>query len=165
MGEINIKIRSRDFYIFFVVVLLLIGVGFVIAWGGNNPSIMGHSFNELDIKFECTTVENSCSGTEVRASGCKADCPSGYTLTGSGYNYYEVESNNHADYQLLGNVFYTRDSAFYNNNPNCVLSNDPRWSGWYRCEYPNSALIYEDTQTANQYVHVFARCCRLTSAQ
>jgi hypothetical protein len=45
---VTINIKKKDLWLLSTVIVLLIGVGYVIAFGGNNPPEMGHSAGELE---------------------------------------------------------------------------------------------------------------------
>ena len=45
---INITIQRKDLYLIGAIFVFLIGAGFVIAYGGNNPAVVGHSLNEIE---------------------------------------------------------------------------------------------------------------------
>ena len=48
MLKIKFKIQKKDLLLLVISVVFLIGVGYVIAFGGNQPAVMGHSVGEMD---------------------------------------------------------------------------------------------------------------------
>ena len=46
--KIEVNIEKRYFFVIIGAILLLGGVIFVYAYGGNNPSVIGHSLGEID---------------------------------------------------------------------------------------------------------------------
>jgi len=58
METININIGRKTVFVFSLVVLIFAGAFVVFAYGGNNPSEMGHSAEELEgIMFDSTLVD------------------------------------------------------------------------------------------------------------
>jgi len=47
MVNINLKFQKKDLWLLSAIVVFLVGVGFVVAYGGNDPAVMGHSYQEL----------------------------------------------------------------------------------------------------------------------
>lgn len=45
--SISIKIQKKDLWLIAAIMVFLIGVGYVVAWGSGNPSVMGHSIDEI----------------------------------------------------------------------------------------------------------------------
>ena len=45
---VTINIQKKDLFLISAIAVFLIGAGIVIAYGGNNPSVMGHSFSEIN---------------------------------------------------------------------------------------------------------------------
>jgi len=56
---VKIELGKKD-SVWVALVVVLIGVGFVFAYGGDNPNVMGHSAGELEIKN--TNADTICSG-------------------------------------------------------------------------------------------------------
>ena len=60
-----------------LLVLVSIGIGFVMAYGGSQPSVMGHSFGEIN--WTCTrvpvtgtaSVTATCSSGKLVSGGCQ----------------------------------------------------------------------------------------------
>jgi hypothetical protein len=48
MVKINLNFGNKTFYIIIILAVILVVGGFVIAYGENNPPVMGHSLGELD---------------------------------------------------------------------------------------------------------------------
>lgn len=71
---VKIEIAKRDF-VWIGLVLGLVGLSLVYAYGTNDPSVMGHSAGELEIEF---------SGDGVPSGAVMAfystDCPDGWVL-------------------------------------------------------------------------------------
>lgn len=112
MGDINIQIKKKDFFIIAAIAVFIIGAGIVIATG-STPSINGHNYGEIGLpncasygqvltwdntKFICSTPASSglyLSCTATTCSGvntCTAICPTGYMVTGGGpiYSSYDT---------------------------------------------------------------------------
>ena len=47
--KIEINIEKKHLFVFIALSVLIIGIFFVIAYGGNNPSVVGHSIGELNL--------------------------------------------------------------------------------------------------------------------
>ena len=78
--HIGIDIQKRHFYVLMAAIALLFGAVMVIAFGGNNPSVFGHSAGELAI-----TIPTQVSGfpnqvkTCLAATSCTTDTTCGST--------------------------------------------------------------------------------------
>ena len=83
MVTFNINIGRKEAVFFVAFFVLVIGVGGVIAYGGNNPLIMGHSAGELEF-----TASNCPSGQVVVGinSDGTLNCSSGSGLTVPDYS-------------------------------------------------------------------------------
>ena len=46
--KIEVNIEKKHLYTFVLVLVLFTGINFVIGYGGSDPSVMGHSWGELD---------------------------------------------------------------------------------------------------------------------
>lgn len=108
MVEVKFNLMKRDF-IWIGLIVVLVGVGFVFAYGGSSPSVMGHSAGEvesenaesicgdnlfLDGDGQCRTAaqivaDGGGSGGSVSVSVYK--CPfgttSGYGAAGGAWMY------------------------------------------------------------------------------
>ncbi|MCD4771346.1 hypothetical protein K8R30_02915 [archaeon] len=116
---VKVEFVKGDF-IWIGLIVVLLGVGFGYAFGGNEPAVMGHDVGELDGvclsdgtncdvdkdyvdsvsggSLEC--VSRSCS-QYTSSGGCSVTCPSGYLVTGCGVHSsspYAVTKNH-----FLGN--------------------------------------------------------------
>ena len=60
MVSINLNFKKQHFYLLAAVLVFLVGVGFVISYGGSAPATMGHSFGELEGVQK--TITGSCAG-------------------------------------------------------------------------------------------------------
>lgn len=75
--SINIHIEKKDLLLLIAIGIFLVGVVYVIAYGGTQPIVMGHSFGELEGVQRAIT--GSCNGqvmVGVNAAGnvvCEAD--------------------------------------------------------------------------------------------
>lgn len=47
----QINIEKRHFYLLTAIFVFLVGVGFVVSYGGNQPTIMGHSGGEVMVNI------------------------------------------------------------------------------------------------------------------
>ncbi len=90
MRDINIRIKRKDFWLFSVIIVFLIGIGFVVAYtldGSGTPSIHGHSIDELEgvgsgggaagFVYYCNkagTGVNECTDS----GGTRGYCPEGF---------------------------------------------------------------------------------------
>jgi len=57
MVSITINIKKKQLFIISLIVVFLVGVSFVFAydWSSGNPSIMGHTSNEVDVRIDGNT--------------------------------------------------------------------------------------------------------------
>lgn len=44
---INLKIEKKDLWLLTAIMVFLVGVAYVIAYGGNQPAVMGHTPDEI----------------------------------------------------------------------------------------------------------------------
>ncbi|MEK6935953.1 MAG: hypothetical protein AABW67_04130 [Nanoarchaeota archaeon] len=61
MVSLKVNFQKKDLWLFSAIVVFLVGVGFVIAFGGNNPAVMGHDAGELT--GVCKTDGTGCPTT------------------------------------------------------------------------------------------------------
>lgn len=54
MVKIKINLGNKTFYTILAIAIILVVGGFVIAYGGNNPAVMGHTRGEIDVS-DCTS--------------------------------------------------------------------------------------------------------------
>jgi len=59
MVSVKINFRKKDF-VWVSLVIVLIGVGFSVAFGGTEPAVMGHSIGELEGVQKM--ISGSCAG-------------------------------------------------------------------------------------------------------
>jgi len=76
--SINIHIQKKDLWLLSAIVIFLVGVGYVIAYGGNQPSVHGHSAGE---------VEGTSLGawTDKDSNGNNLAIDNVYKVTGDGF--------------------------------------------------------------------------------
>lgn len=122
MVQINFTNRwLYTFIVFGIIIVLSVGV-YAYQSGFNDPSVMGHSFEELGLE----TVSNHCSlssGNTIYK--CTAQCPTGKSAIASSCIITDV-----------GDGF----NMFLNYRDGSI--NPPVWSGWscvYSSETPLSA--------------------------
>jgi hypothetical protein len=101
MVEVKFQLTKKDFFWMGLIVVLL-GIGFGYAFGGDEPAVMGHNGGEIEINdafcnnitgYDCGNISSSTNSTLecVTTScstgfSCTAACPSGYITTGGGGN-------------------------------------------------------------------------------
>ena len=86
---VKIELGKRSF-IWIGLLLVLVGVGFTFAYGGNNPGIMGHSQGELEgmatityVDSQVTNLDSEVTNLQTQVTNLdsevtnlqKADCP------------------------------------------------------------------------------------------
>jgi hypothetical protein len=107
MVNVNLKIQKKDLFLIAAIFVFMVGAGIIIAFGGNNPQVMGHSLSEITMPscftgqyLQKTSSEWSCGSvtspqlyyTSVLSSQIctggweypEAYCPSGYTRIACG---------------------------------------------------------------------------------
>ena len=47
--NLNLKVEKKHLYLFSAIIIFLVGVGVVIGYGGNQPSVHGHDLGELNL--------------------------------------------------------------------------------------------------------------------
>jgi len=88
MKEIKIEIGKRELYLITSIMIFLIGAGYVIAYGGNQPSSMGHSPGEMDWSQPIPS-DVSIDGTLRLIPRSSATC----TASREGAMYYDSDNN------------------------------------------------------------------------
>jgi len=91
---INISIEKKHLYVLIVVMVFLIGAGYVIAWDSGDPKVHGHTANEIEggagsgsISFGDWTDKDSLGNTLTGDSVYRAECDgfiSFYTTSSAG---------------------------------------------------------------------------------
>ena len=61
MVSVKINFKKKDLWLLSAIVVFLVGAGFVVAFGGNNPAVMGHDAGELT--GVCKTDGTGCPAT------------------------------------------------------------------------------------------------------
>ena len=94
---VKLELGKRDL-VWMGLIVVLLGIGFAYGFGGNDPAVMGHSADEIEVDdilcnkitgTDCRDVANNTvleCVTVTCSTGwaCAAKCPSGYTMTGGG---------------------------------------------------------------------------------
>jgi hypothetical protein len=62
---INIQIQKKDLLLLSAIMVFLVGVGYVIAFGGTFPSEMGHDVGELE-GVQARVTGNCAAGSFIR---------------------------------------------------------------------------------------------------
>ncbi|NPE26565.1 hypothetical protein HNV12_01010 [Methanococcoides sp. SA1] len=65
MVEVKFRLQKRDF-VWMGLIVVLLGVGFVFAYGSSNPSVMGHSTGEMSYRSMC---EGACDSPSIDRPG------------------------------------------------------------------------------------------------
>jgi len=86
---VKIELGKRDF-ILVAFLVVLIGVGFVYAYGGNNPNVMGHGGGEISLDGDtvisdafCQKITGNACGDSAVAPYCgDGSCNNGETISG-----------------------------------------------------------------------------------
>ena len=70
MGDLVIKVKRRDFWIAFSVILVFISIGFTYAYNSvpSDPSVMGHDANEIDVDLGTWGVHNLTGALNILLS-------------------------------------------------------------------------------------------------
>lgn len=77
--ELRIKIDKKHVYILAVLTMLLLGGMGAFAFGGNNPSVLGHSAAELIVN-STSVVDDSLGAADIDSTSLATECS---TITGS----------------------------------------------------------------------------------
>jgi len=83
---INIKIHKKDLWLLSAIVVFLVGVGYVVAWGSGNPNVHGHDTGEIGLPA-CATGEaviKTSSGWGCGSSGTGTSCTTILTTNPAG---------------------------------------------------------------------------------
>ncbi|MFA5061087.1 MAG: hypothetical protein WC494_02125 [Candidatus Pacearchaeota archaeon] len=72
---INITFSNKTFYLLIGVLVLLVSFGLVYAYGGSQPSVMGHSFGEIGM--DCQIYMN-----DTNLGTVTWECPEGRMISG-----------------------------------------------------------------------------------
>ncbi len=54
--DLILKIRKKDFWLFSSIIVFLIGVGVVIAYGSGDPSLNGHDAGEIMVNIDGSSI-------------------------------------------------------------------------------------------------------------
>ena len=129
---VTINIKKKDMFLISAIVVFLIGVGFVVAYNGNNPAVMGHTASEISGlstssgTLSCVTINKSCTTQD-----CYIYCSvagTGYTVTGGGF------------------IDTTSQTGVDDSRPTSL--ND----GWF---------VYNYYASPSLPISVYARCCKI----
>jgi len=88
MSGININFQKKDLFLLSAIIVFLVGVGFVVAYGGNQPTVMGHSYNEIQTcgavnqtlvtnlsgSWQCVNISKLGSGPSPGWPGMYMEC-------------------------------------------------------------------------------------------
>jgi len=114
--QINIEIKKRYLYLILSTIVLLTGVLIVIAYGGTQPQIVGHSLGEIDLKFETGRVENGETITPI-AGYSKNEC---YLMVSVEDSHHDAKlypyTDQFRDIGHWGDNHYAGSQAFYNSD-------------------------------------------------
>ena len=82
---VSINIQKKDLWLLSAIMVFLVGVAVVIAYGSGSPTTMGHSANEIESAPLQTTL--SCTSTGTSWQECTTPtCPAGYVRSGCSMN-------------------------------------------------------------------------------
>ena len=81
---VKIDISNRALFVYGVLIVLFLGIGFGVAFGGNEPTVMGHSAGEIEgVAFggmyeagNHNTVGPECETANPLTGDCS--CPDGF---------------------------------------------------------------------------------------
>jgi len=72
MVSLRVDIQKKDLWLLSAVIVFMVGVGVVIAWGSGNPQVHGHDAREIfnisgvgEISVECVTGMYSSDSGEI----------------------------------------------------------------------------------------------------
>lgn len=93
---INISFSNKTFYLLVGILVLSISFGLVYAYGGDQPAVMGHSFEEIEMNCQIYlndtnlgTVTYKCPEGRMISGGCvvkgEQSAPLGYEDLVSSY--------------------------------------------------------------------------------
>ncbi len=84
---INIQIQKKDLWLLAAIMVFLVGVGYVIAYdwttgtGTGQPSIHGHTANEIE-GLNVSVGHNNCEWVTTTAAYFTLTCPAGKYVAG-----------------------------------------------------------------------------------
>ena len=67
--NINLKIQKKDVWLLVAIMVFLVGVGYVIAYGSENPQVHGHDAGEIEGNIVFTNCIWTAYVTNVLAGG------------------------------------------------------------------------------------------------
>ena len=102
--KVNLNLKKE--YVYGIVGLLILATGFLIvnAYGTNDPSVFGHSADELDLSESISRVYNKVYVPYNTLKSVSVTCPKGKTVINCGWSHGEYA--NEPDYED-GNFWYT----------------------------------------------------------
>jgi hypothetical protein len=71
MVKINLEIKKKDLWLVSAIFVFILGIGLVIGFGSNSPTIMGHDFGEID------GLQNALNAKQAKITG---SCPPGQSI-------------------------------------------------------------------------------------
>ena len=142
--NLNLKIEKKDLWIFSAVMIFLIGIGYIIAYnpsGSGDPSVMGHSYNELQ-----TCPEGKILKISGGAWTCMDD-NSGSTpaLSCTAVNSGSVSSP--GTVSCPSGTFVTGGGGRASGGGNYLYASQPYGNGWYAA--------------GGSTIRVYAICCKI----
>ena len=73
---VNINIQKKDLWLLSAIMVFLVGVAVVIAYGSGTPTVHGHDAGEVEFEFP-NSYTRTCS-----TDGCTVSCDAGDVRTG-----------------------------------------------------------------------------------
>ena len=58
MVSLRVDIKKKDLWLLSAIVVFLVGVGFVVAYGSGDPVLHGHDASEIEGELECVGVKS-----------------------------------------------------------------------------------------------------------
>ena len=71
MVKINLEIKKKDLWLVSAIFVFMLGIGLVIGFGSNSPTIMGHDFGEID------GLQDALNTKQANITG---SCPPGQSI-------------------------------------------------------------------------------------